>query len=1132
MKARQTIQLNMISAVTLCIASWGAQAEPGTLADTPLFLSSNVPANIFFLVDDSGSMDWEVLKSNSGQALYPGAPYWGNLDFTPNNTDEIRELCPGYNVLAYDPGKTYTPWLGVDTNNVPYQDMTALNAARWDPYNTWLVDLSNHFYIEWVDDGDGVLQAGECPIPTNYGTTLSRTECAAASNCIPVSGLSADEQKNYANWYSYYRKREFVAKRALSEIITNSTARMGLSTLWNNNNVRTLVTDVDDITTPIDATAAANKLNLLDNLFNVNSSGGTPLRRELENVGEYYEDASGWGPSPILPASSGGECQQNFAIVMTDGLWNGGDPAIQEADSDGNTAWDGGLYADNDTNASSTLADVAMHYYERDLDTTLANNVRTITGVDNNDTQHMVTYSVAFGVTGNLDPDINPGDAGWTGWPTPVSNTTSTIDDLRHAAYNGRGDFLSAADPQELITSLGNSIADIQSRTGTAAAVSFNSTSLQTTTKLLKASFNSDRWSGDLIAYNIDINNNTLGSIAWRASTDLNSRGPGSRKIITSNGTNGIIFDWSTLTAAQKNDLRTNSSGGLDNEATGMARLDYIRGERGCESNNTSGTCSYTDSGGGTFTSKTFRPRNSVLGDIIHSSPFYVGPPNTRYPDNIETSPYSSFAQAKAGRPGVSYVGANDGMLHAFDEGGDELFAFIPNLLYSTASGAGLHDLSDPGYLHDYYVDLSVSVADAYVNLGGGASWKSILVGGLRGGGKGLFAIDVTDPSSLSTSSGAAGKVLWEFTHNDLGYTYSDIRIGRLNNGKWAAIFGNGYNSDPSGDGTSKVFIVYLDGSNLGSPILLETGQGNISNNSCNDPGSDCNGMSTPAIADLNGDGSIDRIYAGDLHGKLWAFDLSSSNSANWKSAYGTSPNFTPMFNACDGGSCTTSNRRPITEKPAVARHPTRRDLITEPNLMVIFGTGQYLTVNDSNTTDTQAFYGVWDNGSGNASPSSLQSQTITNGVTSGGVAVRTVSDNDVTYDTQRGWKFNLPDTGERSVTNPLAFGSLVFFNTVTPSSSTCAAGGSGWLMAVDIFNGGEPDFQPIDVNGDGVFDMADKVGSSNTVGTQTTGIPTESRFISDRRVTATSDGSVLFERIRPTSPKAPERMSWTHVER
>ncbi|VAW80012.1 Type IV fimbrial biogenesis protein PilY1, partial [hydrothermal vent metagenome] len=414
MKAKRTTQLNTISAVTLCIASWGAQAEPGTLSDTPLFLSTNVPANIFFLIDDSGSMDWEILLSNQALNLYPGATHhYHYFDFGhPDDDNEIRTLCPGFNVLAYDPSKTYTPWLGRDNNGNTFQNMT-VGAARTNPSFTGTTNVSAHFYIEWKDDGDGVLELGECPIPTGYGGSLSNAECAASNDCVRVQDLTPIEQDNYANWFTYYRNREFVAKRALSEIITNSTARMGLATLWNNNNVRTLITDVDDITTPIDLTAQANKQNLLQNLFDINSSGGTPLRQRLEDVGNYYEGNNpGWGPSPILSAADGGECQQNFTIVMTDGLWNGGNPAIHEADSDGNTAWDGGLYADanNDANSSHTLADVAMHYYERDLDTTLGNNVRTITGVDDNDTQHMVTYSVAFGVTGNLDPTINPGD--------------------------------------------------------------------------------------------------------------------------------------------------------------------------------------------------------------------------------------------------------------------------------------------------------------------------------------------------------------------------------------------------------------------------------------------------------------------------------------------------------------------------------------------------------------------------------------------------------------------------------------------------------------------------------------------------------------------------------------------------
>jgi type IV pilus assembly protein PilY1 len=352
-----------------------------------------------------------------------------------------------------------------------------------------------------------------------------------------------------------------------------------------------------------------------------------------------------------------------------------------------------------------------------------------------------------------------------------------------------------------------------------------------------------------------------------------------------------------------------------------------------------------------------------------------------------------------------------------------------------------------------------------------------------------------------------------------------------MNNGQWAAIFGNGYNSDPNGDGTSKIFIVYLDGTNVDAPVILATGQGTIANNDCSDPDSDCNGMSTPATVDLNGDGTVDRIYAGDLHGKVWAFDVSSSTPSNWASAYGTSPAYAPLFTACATPPCTSSNRQPITAKPAVARHPYIRAVTTLPNLMVFVGTGQYLNTTDATSTDSQSFYGVWDSGVGNLTPDNLAGQTISDRTTNG-IEVRTITDNTVDYSTQKGWKIPLPTSKERSVTNSVAFGHLVFFNTMIPSSVTCAAGGSGWLMAVDMVNGGAPSFQPIDVNSDGAFDSSDMVGSAVSVGTRSSGIPTESRFISDKRVTANSDGSVVFENVQPSGPESPARMSWTGLER
>jgi type IV pilus assembly protein PilY1 len=1108
-----------------------ALAAPGTLATSPLFLqNAAVQPNILFMVDDSGSMDWEVLMSNDARIAHGSSADSGYQDFTPNSTTARRNLCYAYNVLAYNPNRTYTPWSGLDSYGNAYTDMT-LSAARDNPYTSTTSNLSNHFYFTWNDDGDGVYESGECPAPSSVTTS---TDCASYSGCVRVSTLSAAQQVNYANWYSYYRKREYVAKRALSQIIDSSDSRLGLATLHNNNNVLTLVQDVDDITTPINTTAQANKKALLKNLSRINSSGGTPLRQSLENAGEYYAGNSSWGSTPILSAALGGECQQNFTILMSDGYWNGNSPNVGNTDIDGPGIFDGGAYADA---YSDTLADVAMKYYETDL-STLADKVPVLAGIDDNNAQHMVTYTVGFGVTGTLSATAQPGQAGFS-WPQPTADAQTTIDDMRHAAYNGRGQFLSAKDPQALIDSLTQYIADIQARTGTAAAVSFNSTNLNTGTRIYQATFDSSGWSGDLLAKNIFVDPlsgvASISGIAWQASTDIDGRTPASRQIITyDSGTgSGVGFNWSALNAAQQTDLRTNGSGGTDIEAAGMARLDYIRGVRGCEKSGSS-ACSYTDSNSQTFNSRSFRDRTSALGDIVHSSPAYVGPPSLAYPDSIEpTAPYSAFAISNSSRPGMTYVGANDGMLHAFDDNGVEVFGYIPGALFSTAPGAGLHYLTDQNFTHRYYVDQSPTVQDAYVTVGGTTGWHTVLVGALRGGGKSVYAIDVTNPSALTTS--AASKVMWEFTDKDMGYTFSDIQIGKMNNGKWAAVFGNGYNNDPSGDGHAKLYVLYLDGSNAASPVIIDTGVGILDpmTKSCASTSSDCNGLSTPRLADLNGDGTIDRIYAGDVQGNMWAFDVTDpSNTANWLSAYGANP----LFRACSAYPCTSSNRQPITGQPDIVQHPSKTAYATRPNLLVYFGTGQYLTQADIGNAQLQTFYGVWDSATGNLDRSSLQPQTISttyNDPVLG--SVRTVSSNIVNYSTsEKGWLIDLPVTGERSVTNPVAFGSVVFFNTLIPntsSSNMCDVGGSGWLMAVDLLTGGEPAFIPIDVNNDGVFDASDKLQGISVVGTESTGVPAESRFISEKRVTADSTGAINIDNIQSGPPQVPSRMSWSELD-
>lgn len=1126
--------LTVSVAASLSFATSMAAAAPGKIAQLPLFLGEPVQPNILLLVDDSGSMDWEVLKTQGALDAHGTGSNSGNLSFAPDNNTDRRELCAGYNAMAYDPEKIYTPWVGKDNWGADFTDRT-LTTAKFDPFSSSSnQDIRSHYYYVWNDaNGDGEYQFGECPITT--------------SDQVHVDTLSATEQVNYANWYSYYRKREYVAKRALSQIIDESSARVGLATLHNNNAVGTIIKDVDDITVPINATAVADKLALKKNLFRINSANGTPLRQTLKEAGEYFRvgvspgsGLFGFTPSPtspILPADQGGECQQNFSILMTDGYWNGSSPSVGNADGNGDSAWDGSHYGDSESN---TLADVAMHYYEIDLAPAYANNVRPMLGIDENTAQHMVTFTVAFGVNGYLDPAADPQDAdfgadlngdgdfddpGEQGWPTPEADQPSTIDDMRHAAYNGRGLYLSAKNPDNLISSLAKAIQGIADRQGSASAVSFNTTSLQADTYVFQATFNSSGWYGELYAYEFD--ETGVGDLKWQAGELLADRNLTTepREIVTFNGTKGIPFrapvSYQSPTADelqlnQTNDLLANAAYPADtSDATERADnqaylgqiVDYLRGDQ-------------------TYSDNLFRNRfGKRLGDIINSSPQFVGKPSARYPNNIEStaSPYGDFVTSNQNRKPLVYIGANDGMLHAFEaDTGEEYFAYLPGLMYSSVASDGLHFLAEDDYAHKPYVDATPTIADVYI----GGGWKTYLVGALSGGGKGIFVLDITDPSDLKEAS-ADQIVKMEFTDDNLGYSFSRPLVGKLNNGKWAAIFGNGYNADPNGDGKAKLFILYLDGS---GHKILDTGVGSIVNNSCQDAGSDCNGMSSPSILDMTGDGLIDRVYAGDLHGNLWAFDLRDTNANNWASDYvdGAS-NPQPLFKACSAVPCTVANRQPITTRPSVDVHPDRRTAATWPNLMVFFGTGQYLATSDNFTTAQQSTYGVWDAGAANAGydRSKMQQQTFTNSATV--TSARDISTNHVNYlpsspDPELGWYEDFPDTGERQVTNTLIAGDVLFYNTMVPDSSLCGSGGYGYITAVDKLTGGALPYQVFDkINGQVLSDKADMV----RVGY----IPAGSDFMSNMLVTADSGSNINTANVKINKERPNRRSAWSVVQ-
>ena len=1207
------------------------QAAPGNISNSPLFTKSNVRSNVFFEIDDSGSMDAEILtKKYWDIRAYTWGNNWSGIEVTngyfdaPNsngniasfdylfdNQDDVYqgdnctsqygsfEECPAWlrnsfdwriksssvNVIYYAPNTSYKPWQNGDGT---VMSNAVFNNVRSDPqsgtsgfdfrrnlqgfvYHIWsdthgftgnrptsgTVNRSvgaNGGIVDWWDEHlrftvkANSIDVDRITYNGNTENSASVTTLTGTGTHTELGGRTiAETQVNIANWYQYHRRRSFVTKAALGSVITNnSDFRYGLSVI---NQPNTLFKEVPATSV---TNFTAHNTGLLNSFYSYLWPGAsTPLRLGLENAGEYFSGNLNGKTNPIQY-----ECQQNFTVLFTDGFWNGiNDPNVADVDGD---------------NRSATLADVARHYYINDLDSTLADNV-PVNDFDTATYQHMVTLGIAFGVNGALSDNDNngwPEDPNNTannlpvnsnGWGDPsVADSPQKIDDLWHASFNSRGTFVSASTPKEVADSLDRAIGSVGDRQGSSAAVSFDTASLSSDTHLFYSQFkkNGNKWSGDLISYKLDpVTGDILNESnpVWNAKKELDDlvNPVSSRTIITYDPTlvkngntgNGIPFRWASLPTAVKNDFRTEPNGVLTaDDVKAAARLNYLRGDKNNEV-----------SLNGTYS---FRNRDNLLGDIIHSSPVFVKKPKETWPNVAPFSSsghsYSDFVASQSGRKGVVYVGSNDGMLHGFSETtGAEIMAYIPSYLFSSTSATeGLHYLTDPNYRHRYYVDLSPSVSDVFID----NDWRSVLVGGSRSGGRGIFALDVTYPKNFSETY-APDMVLWEFSDkddaDDMGYNFSTPVIRMMNNNRWAAIFGNGYNSK---DGKAKLFIVFLDGGIDGvwTPgtdyIKIDTGGSPVSGG-CLNSGTACNGLSSPEAVDLDGDQKIDRIYAGDLKGNLWAFDVTNeSDTSKWDVAYKKAGSPAPLFVA--------SSSQPITDKPVVVEHPDIPDTSSPsnaPNMLVFFGTGQYLSDSDVTTTPgTQSFYGVWDHGDKEITPSDLFEQRfdttttfvdlLGNDVTSSiGVFMDYDDDNDGNPDVidysagHQGWKidFNLI-SGERIIYDPIVYDGLVIFVTSIPDSTPCNAGGTGYLMAVEQSNGGvNADNPPFDGGGTPP-DTVEPEGGGDKRGIPRwnppePGIPGPPEILPDGQLyMPMSEGDIVKVQMRTNS--APGRLSWQEL--
>jgi type IV pilus assembly protein PilY1 len=798
-------------------------------------------------------------------------------------------------------------------------------------------------------------------------------------------------------------------------------------------------------------------------------------------AGNFMQTTGVWNPYANVPGTTEEPllaCRKSYHIFMTDGEWNAVDRSVVGADNwDGTTRTlpDGTVYDTSTDNTQTriyrdawgagtgngdhnTFSDLVFRFWATDLQPAIENKVSPIIRepgqVDvasdgstyiiqeywnprNNPAtwQNLTTYTIGFGDDGALSRTIDPkwtgdmwGGEGYTGllqgsvrWANPLTGGgggggpggEGKRKELWHAAINGRGAYIPAADQAELTNAFTDIINQIRNDTSDppVSSVAANTQTLSNDTRVYSAGYHPKQWKGFVQARSFGRKNNLDELPLWDAATVLDSTDAASRLIFTHNGTAGTAFEWNNLSAAQQNLIK-----GSDAAAVGESRLNYLRGVRTGEQAN-----------GGDL-----RDRATTLGGIVNSNLWVVGKPEIGYSIND----YKTFRATNSSRTTMIYVGANDGMLHGFNaENGSEKMAYVPRGVYSK-----LKSYTDPGYTHTYTVDGHPFTGDVY----DGSNWKTMLVGTLAGGGKGYFVLDVTNPAGWSSSSGSSLVVTdhTDGTDVDIGHIYSEptvdtinraraVQITKLNDGRWAVLMGNGVNSSSE---KAVLLIQYLDGAKELRKIVLDGTGGNG------------NGLANPQVIDIDGNGTADVAYAGDLLGNMWKIDLSVTTATNWESYFrtGTTPTPTPLFVARDASNA----RQPIVTAPQWAPHPIK-------GIMLAFGTGREMTVADRVSTSTQTLYSVWDDteftprdttkmndGTVIANGrSDLVAQTQTSAVTINGKNYFKTSNNPVPYTgsgAKRGWYMEWPNTGERAVNNGgMVSSRLLFMRSRVPASGT-----------------------------------------------------------------------------------------------
>jgi type IV pilus assembly protein PilY1 len=1072
----------------LMLAPAFVTAAPVDLASVPLAQSANgdVRSNVMFILDDSGSMGHEYMPDSANTGNLCEGYHGVNTIFynpvvtylPPLKADGTSFPDAAFNnayVDGYAQSGTQTNLNTAGNLSTPFTRVGGTNAS---PTNS-------RFYYATYKTG----MNPSTPACSGSGYDWSKWNITTSS-----AGWSATEKTNYANWYSYYRSRMMQMRAGVGRAfvgVNGAKLRVGFSAIS-----YTGITEGSKFLDVRDFDSGTQKADFFSRLYGSTVGGYTPLRPALEKAGKYFaKKATSQTFDPMQYA-----CQRNFTILSTDGQWNTANEATgyEPKRLDGTTAignTDATLArpkkdectpttntndADGCTNSlgggvSNSLADIAAYFAETDIRTSaLGNCTGSISGEnvctnrpDDGSTsikhQNMTTYTIGMGVNGVLkfSPtyktdtsgdyfDIKQGNKVWPNPVTALADLRYTnneidmrIDDLWHAAVTGNGSYFSAGNALELSGSLSRAFADIESKKagGSAAATS----SLRPTSGddwLFFSLYTTGKWTGDLRAHKIDLNTGeVLGKSTpiWEAAAKIDAQASRTIYFFKPSQTNKLdAFSYANLSTTQKTYFDNLCTAGAEKlsqcstfgatevaNATGTNLVNFLRGTRTYEQ-----TSAVT-------TNRVFRARDTVLGDIANASPVYVKKSPFKYTD----TGHNTFATSTDTREAMVYMAANDGMLHAIRvgtnttdaAGGTEAWAYVPSMVMSK-----MYKLADANYstLHEYFVDATPVVGDVYDSAT--SSWKTILVGGLGGGGRGYYALDITTPS--------APKALWEITasiDNDIGLSFGNPIITKNKAGKWVVAFSSGYNNISPGNGNAHLYVVdaltgSLDAAGTGfdaanaSLRKLPTLVGGTAVGSTTTPN---NMGKINAWVDDDTNNVAKRIYGADMLGNVWRFDFDDNISPSGNEAFRIGY---------------TGSNQPITTKPQIS--VVKVGTTFYPTVAV--ATGRLLGLSDLSDNATQSVYVMKDElstveiGDMRSGGSGMVKQTLD--------ANRALSPAlTVDWGTQKGWYVDLDrSSGERVNVDFLnQFGQLIVAGNI-PSPTACTPGGTSWLYYFDTGSG------------------------------------------------------------------------------